>query len=328
MLTVPNNRLLVITFGAEAPSTHYRWLVYEPKFREAGWSVEFKQLSEIADWAALDEFDVVVLQKTMVSGAVFHSIRKHSKRLVYDADDRIWMRSGKPYRGWTKWKIHRRMRMIAAGVDRCLAANSFIAEDLKMFGAEPVVIPMGLDPAEWVYQPTESAYPKIGWTGGPKNLPFLEAILPAIQSVMEQHAVSFQIHCGEDPQFADTNYQYMPFIVGQESQVVRGFDIGLCPLPNDPFSCGKSPIKSLQYLASGAAVVASPQGAVQDMITDGETGLWAGSIEEWETQVVRLVKDANLRHSLSTRGREFMLERFSADKVFHRLLSVLESLIV
>jgi len=106
--------------------------------------------------------------------------------------------------------------------------------------------------------------------------------------------------------------------------VVSGFDIGLCPLPNDEFSRGKSPVKSLQYLASGAAVVASPYGAVQDILTGEVTGLWAEGLEEWKSQLVRVVEDAKLRRSLVRQGRARLEEYFSSTKVFDRLESVLQ----
>lgn len=316
--------LLVLVFGLDAPSTRYRWLEYESHFKAAGWNVKFARLEDVSDFAMLADFDVVVLQKTMVSGRVFKQIRRHAKKLVYDADDRIWMRPGKPYRGLTRWKIQRRMRAIASGADICIAANSYIADDLTYFSAEPVVIPMALDTGEWKYREPDPVRPTIGWTGGPKNLPFLKSILPALRSVLGKHDISFQIHCGENPQFSGINYQYIPFELGQESEAVRGFDIGLCPLPDDPFSSGKSPIKSLQYLASGAAVVASPHGAVQDILIGEKSGLWAVSLEEWESQISRLVEDTSLRLALARQGRARLEERFATPKVFDELRVVMQ----
>ena len=301
-----NKSLLVLIFGKEAPSTRFRWLDFRPLFESEGWKIVFKTLSEMKDFSSLEEFDIVVLQKTMVSGAVLHHIRRYAKRLIYDADDRIWMRPGRPYRGLTRWKIGHRMRAICDQVDLCLAANSHIAEDLSKFGAKQFIIPMALDPKLWIYQAPREKMPVIGWTGGPKNLLFLEVILPVLHAVLRQHDCLLRIHCGEDPGFSKIAYEYVPFEAGEESNVVRDFDIGLCPLPDDSFSCGKSPIKVLQYLASGAAVVASPHGAVQDFLAAEQTGLWAENAEAWQTQLCRLITGVTLRNDLARQGRNFM----------------------
>jgi len=306
-------------FGKEAPSTRFRWLAFESMLAGAGWKVTYLLLGELKSFEVLATYDVVVLQKTMVSRRLFKKIRRHAKKLVYDADDRIWLRAGRPYRGWTRWKVENRMRAIAMQSDLCLAANTHIAQDLKAFGADSQVVPMALDANVWFYTAPREKFPVIGWTGGPKNLVFLETVLPALRAVAQKYQCPIHIHCGKDPEFPELPYTYIPYVEGKESDAVRQFDIGLCPLPDDPFACGKSPVKSLQYLASGAAIIASPYGAIQDILMNGETGLWAEGLTEWESQLERLVSDTCLRHSLAKRGREQWEESFSMSVVFERL---------
>lgn len=317
--------ILVLMFGQDAPSTRFRWLDYQERFVAAGWEIDFCTIDELQGGFQLQRYDVVVLQKTMVSPHKFRWIRKHADRLVYDVDDRIWLRQGRPYRAWSRWKIDRRMRMIAAQSDLCIAANSVIASDLRQYGAEPVIVPMALDPERWQYRQPDGKPPVIGWTGGPKNLSFLEPMAPVLRKVQQNHACRIVIHCGQDPELMDLEYQYEPFESGRESQVVSTFDIGLCPLPDDPFSCGKSPIKSLQYLASGAAVVASPRGAVRDILEGGKTVLWAETEQEWTGQLERLLSDVPLMRLLADQGRRQLEENFSARVVFQKLDSLLSA---
>ncbi len=318
-----NKSILVLIFGREAPSTRFRWLEFQSRFEFAGWRVVYHTLDEVRDFSLLEAFDVVVLQKTMVSGAVLRQIRRHARRLIYDVDDRIWMRAERPYRGLTRWKIGRRMRAICEQADQCLAANSLIAADLTQFGAQPVLVPMALDPERWIFQAPRQKVPLIGWTGGPKNLPFLEMILPVLRGILKQHDCRLAIHCGKDPGFSELDYEYVPYQAGLESEVVRNFDIGLCPLPDDPFSCGKSPIKVLQYLASGAAVVASPHGAVQDILTADETGFWAEDIEAWQLQLSCLIADAALRDQMARQGRDRLEEHYASAAIFQQMLAFL-----
>jgi glycosyltransferase involved in cell wall biosynthesis len=98
---------------------------------------------------------------------------------------------------------------------------------------------------------------------------------------------------------------------GRESESIRTFDIGLLPLPNDPFAAGKSPIKGLQYMASGAAIVLSQVGAAAEMFVEGETGLFAQDAQGWVQALSRLAEDAPLRRRLAESGRAAFLRNFS-----------------
>ena len=49
-------------------------------------------------------------------------------------------------------------------------------------------------------------------------------------------------------------------------------DIGLAPLPDDPFTRGKCSFKVLEYSASGLPVVASPIGTNAQYVREGVTG--------------------------------------------------------
>ena len=65
------------------------------------------------------------------------AIRRESRMLIYDADDRIWTRPGKPYGWFTQTKVNHRLKSITKAADLCLAANGVIAGDLAASGARP-----------------------------------------------------------------------------------------------------------------------------------------------------------------------------------------------
>ena len=90
--------------------------------------------------------------------------------------------------------------------------------------------------------------------------------------------------------------------------MVRTFDIGLLPLPDNAFAAGKSPIKALQYAACGIPCVASPVGATCEIVRDGATGLTATTTKEWEQALLRLTDDAALRRQLGSAARALFLQ--------------------
>ncbi|MEM6823173.1 MAG: hypothetical protein AAF558_14675, partial [Verrucomicrobiota bacterium] len=213
--------LIVLTFGNDAPSTSFRWFKFRENFANQNVEVLFTPAKGFCDFDSLERYDVVVLQKTMLPRQQVKQIRKKARRFLYDVDDRIWLRPGIPYRGWSRWKIERRMKTICDQVDGCLSANSWIASDLVKFGGKSSVVPMSIDSSVWHYQVPDSEPVVIGWTGGPKNLVFLEKILPAIDQILRAYpGARFVVHSGKDPEWSSIEYTYEPFIAGREPEVL------------------------------------------------------------------------------------------------------------
>ena len=317
--------LFVLTFGSGgAASTKYRWLQYANLFHQAGVNFHHAPVAGFRDFESLKEYDVVVLQKTIVSGSIFASIRQNSRRLIYDIDDRIWLRPDRQHSWFTHFRIGRRLKKIVKNCELCLSANNIIAGDICDYGGISAVIPMALDSADWRSEEKSAEPFRIGWSGAPQNLFYLHKVLPALRRLQAKYPeIEWQFHSGVDPQFDNFRYTYIPFVAGFEPSSVRGFHIGLVPLTDSPFARAKSPIKILQYFASGVPVVASGFGATLEMVQDQRTGLVVQNEEEWETHVELLIRDRNLRTGLSNRGRSLFESRHEVRAVHQGLMRAL-----
>jgi hypothetical protein len=311
-------KLLALTFGDEnCASTRYRLLQYQPLMEAEGITLDHTPAKSFDQWNALRDYDAVILQKTLLSRRKVRRLAKRSKRLLYDADDRIWLRPGKPYSWLTRLRLSLRVRQICRYADCCMAANGIIADDLRQHGADPVVIPMALDGNIW-YPPEKREGPlTVGWTGSPGSLQYLEPIRPAIVAAQRAHPeVHWQIHCGKDPAWGDLKYEHIPFTPGNEPATVRQFDIGLLPLPDGEFAQGKSPIKALQYFASQVALIHAPVGATVELTRQNTLGLAVANPEQWEACLTRLITNDPLRAERSATARDAFLDTHNQALVF------------
>ena len=84
------------------------------------------------------------------------------------------------------------------------------------------------------------------------------------------------------------------------------------------------PMSVIEGMGHALAVVATPVGAVPDIIKDGETGLLvpAGDVESLARALARLVKDPVLRRHLGTQARTFHRAHLNIDTYLPRLLSI------
>ncbi len=325
-------RLFALTFGGlETASTHFRIHQYAQALDAEGITIEHALAKGFDDFERLAQYDLVLLQKTLLSTSRVKRIARNARALVYDADDRIWMRAGRPYGLLTRTKLWRRLSCSVRQADLCIAANGVIAADMRAAGAGRVEsLPMSVDTKRWN---TEGRAPPgetvtIGWSGSPGNLVFLEPLLPTLRELLAAHPrLRLSIHCGQRPDFGDLEFTHIPFEPGREPAAVRSFDIGLLPLPDDPFVHGKSPIKALQYYASGAVVVGQDVGATAELLEHGTCALTVNEKRSWKANLTRLIEDGDLRRRLARAGQERIRTRYSMSVVMERYVGLLRSVV-
>lgn len=322
-------KIFALTFGDEnCASTRYRLLQYRPLMEEAGISFESAVAKGFRDFERLGRYDVVFLQKTPLATGVLERIRRHSRQLIYDADDRIWLRPGRSYGWFTRMKLNHRMRRIVRLADACIAANDVIAADLCGYGATRVTeLPMALDGSIW--QPrsrNRDGTLVIGWTGSPANRPWLESLGEELRIVVKRHPeVRIAVHCGAPVDLNGLAHDHIPYLPGREPETVAGFDIGLLPLPDEPFARGKSPIKALQYFATSVAVTGHDVGASRSLLEDRRTAAVVHPGRSWADTISNLVENADLRRTLAEGGRQKFLQQHDLPVVFARWREVLEA---
>jgi glycosyltransferase involved in cell wall biosynthesis len=100
-------------------------------------------------------------------------------------------------------------------------------------------------------------------------------------------------------------------------------DIGIMPLPDEPWARGKSGYKLIQYGACGLPVVASPVGVNAEIVVAGETGFTASNGRQWRDALTRLITDAKLRRQMGRAGRMRIEQRYSLEAHSSRFVEVI-----
>lgn len=299
-------RVLALTFGDEhQASSKYRVFQFIEPLAKLGIELEATPANSFAQWQDVRRYDTVLVQKKLFRSGKVRYLRRNTSRLIYDIDDAIWHPHGKEHTFFTNLRNRWRLKAIARAADLCLCANNVLAQHMRRMTDRIAVIPLGLDGTRW--QPSteaSSAVVRVGWSGHPVNLPYLEAIEPAlVQAQIENSNVEFAVFCGKAPAFRRLKYRHIRFQPDTEVDAVRSFDIGILPLPPGPFAAGKSPIKGLQYMATGIPTVLTPMGATREMFCEGETALFASTAEEWQKAINQLVRDSSARVRMGSRAR-------------------------
>src|SRR5262249_8292147 len=141
--------------------------------------------------------------------------------------------------------------------------------------------------------------PVIGWTGLASNIPYLEIAAPALRQLARHTDFELQI-VAEDWRplnrlnLAGVRVRLIPWSEGNEIEVLRRFDVGLMPLPDNGWTRFKCGFKLIQYMALGIPGIASPVGVNADIVRHGETGFLAETPSQWFDCMARLLSGPGL----------------------------------
>lgn len=307
-------RFLSLNFGDErCASSWFRIHAFRPALQAAGITVECVAADAFHQWDALADYDGVIVQKKLLKASQLRRVRRRARRLIYDVDDAIWEPHHRRHHWLTRWRTNLRLRRIVRAADLCLAANEVLATHLRQWARRVAVFPMALDGREWQPHARAAAGPvRLGWSGAPGNLRYLEALEPVLARVRElQPGVRLVVLCGARPRFTRLDFEHVPWQPGVEPATVAGFDVGLLPLEDTPFAAAKSPIKGLQYLACGIPVVATPLAATCELFAGNAAASFARTPAEWTEALLALSHDATVRQTRGQAGRALFEQRYA-----------------
>ncbi len=315
-------RVLILTAPLHRPSTRVRvttllpWLEREGVRAEVvAWPRRPRQR-----WRLLERcrrHDVVVLQKVLPTALELHLLRRASHRLIYDLDDAVFLRAaggGQPSRTRAA-----RFARLCRLVDGVTAGNRYLAEAARQQGARTWLVPSSVPVERPPRNHTFSVPPVVGWIGSQHTLPYLEAIAGALGEAARRHPFRLHVIADAVPQIPQVEVVPIPWSEATEEGELRRLDVGLMPLPDDPWTRGKCAYKLLQYMAAGVPWVASPVGMNRELAEADGGGLLATDTTFAET-LADLLESPERRAALGRRGR-LMVERHYSRPVAARLLA-------
>jgi glycosyltransferase involved in cell wall biosynthesis len=320
-------RIVAITVGTpEAGSTRFRLMQFQSQFESTGVDLHIipKAQLNLQSLDLLRDADIVINQKCLIGGSMARKIVQASRRLVFDFDDAIYTRPGKPYDWFTQWRVQRRFRFWLRSAHLTIAANQQLANAAEGIATRVEILPMSVDTDRWKPSPRESDEQfRIGWLGAPNNLPFLESLDPVLSELTRRFPqLRLAVLSGRRPNLS-CPFEYTPFSPEAEMAFVQRLDMGLLPLSDDAHSRGKSPIKAIQYLACGVPVVGNVIGAAGE-ICRADNSLHVHEQEEWLSAITALMGDRQRCRALGQAGRRLVLERHCSQTNGQRFLKLLD----
>ena len=265
-----------------------------------------------------------------VASAIIYHAQKHKKKLVVDLDDSYLdvPESNKLYDRFKEGKRDRAMlSTILSFADTVVCSTEPLAQRTRehikaIHGIEKniVVLPNMHDMSDWQFPVEKTERFTIGYVGSNSHYEDLMMVMPAIRTIMEKnphvyfHTIGaieknlipkyFQGFTDEMLNRCSLGAATQTFKEFPEHLAKQGFDIGIAPLIDTPFTRSKSHIKWMEYASYKIPTVASRvypyfmslEG--RKTIEDGKTGFLCRTQEEWIDRLQKLIDSKDLREKI------------------------------
>ena len=250
---------------------------------------------------------------------------------VVDYDDALFHRYDQHRSGWVRRLLGDKIARVMRGAHLVTAGNAYLADYARCAGAHRVeVIPTVIDLGRYPPSHTEPALDTlftIGWIGSPSTAKYLQAIVPALAKVCAGGMGRVRLIGSGPVDLPGVPVEVLPWDEATEVDELKQFDVGIMPLPDEPWERGKCGFKLIQYMACGLPVVASPVGGNREIVDQGVNGFIADTTEEWVQALRMLMLDAGLRQRMGRAGRDKVEHEYCLQVTAPWLVALLQSII-
>jgi len=237
------------------------------------------------------------------------------QKLVIDIDDAIFHRYDQHKNPIVRAAFARKIDLILGLATLVTAGSRYLQQRaIRATNGRVELLPTVVMLSEYQGPRTE---PKdefsVGWIGSPATQKMLFPIVDVLSSVLtKEHDRFITIGSAFPTRLFPAHEQWM-WRRESEVQQLAQLQVGIMPLPDEPFERGKCGYKLIQYMATGIPVIASPVGANRDIVKHGENGFLAETPEEWRKAVLMLKENGELRRKMGECGRKMVRDQYALE---------------
>lgn len=269
------------------------------------------------DIRSLDEFDLVVIYREALltpSIKFEKKVSESSVPVIFDFDDAIWVKDvSEGNKSLSFLKNVDKIKKVLPLVSHVTVGNAYLAEFALKYNPNVTIIPSTIDTEKYrKLSETKSAEVVIGWVGSHTTVKHFEEAVPILKRIRDKYPnVRFKVI--GDPEYVneELNIKGQPWSNDKEVELFNQLDIGIMPLPDNPWTKGKCGMKGLLYMAVETPAIMSPVGMNNEIVENGVNGFLPENEEEWFSDLSKLIEDKSLRNRIGKAGRAKVEERFS-----------------
>jgi glycosyltransferase involved in cell wall biosynthesis len=332
--------LILPRYEPQAASSRYRFYQYIPYLNAQGWDVTVKPLlrnnyikylydktplpvseivqgyfNRIIQLLNKKNFDLIWLQQELlpwIPSVIENILVSGKSKIVADYDDAFFHRYDQNKFFFVRSLLKNKIDSVMEYADMVLAGNNYLLERAKLSSGNVKLFPTVVDIIKFNNSnPIKDEVFTIGWIGSPGTAKYLKIIEDALREVSSDKNIRINLIGADKFEINGVHINHIKWDENTEVEEISKFDVGIMPLPDNPWERGKCGFKLIQYLACNLPVIGSPVGVNREIIINGVNGFQANSKDEWIKYIRILKDDKELTLKMGKNGRRFVEEKYS-----------------
>jgi glycosyltransferase involved in cell wall biosynthesis len=244
---------------------------------------------------------------------------------VVDFDDAVFHRYDLHPNGIVRTLLGSKIDTIMRRATLVLAGNDYLADRGWRSGARRVeIFPSVVDITRYLATPfRKNRVFTIGWIGTPTTSKYLHLVCPALERVCRNNRARVTLVGSGPVELGGVPTEIRDWSENTEVASIRNFDVGIMPLPDEPWTRGKCGYKLIQYMACALPIVASPVGVNRQIVDQGISGYLSTTVEDWAQALSDLRDNRTNGEAMGKAGRIKVENQYCLQVTAPRLLSLL-----
>ena len=151
----------------------------------------------------------------------------------------------------------------------------------------------------------------LGWSGSHSTSKYVYLLQDVLLELSKKYKFKLLVIGDASFNIPGLDVEAIGWEEATEVKNLQRIDIGLYPLPDEPWVLGKSGLKALQYMALGIPTIATAIGANYRVIEDGVSGTLVKTNEDWMSALENYINNAELRKAHGTAAQIRVEEKYS-----------------
>ena len=221
-------------------------LVTQNRWRKIGyylWATYRTALCGMRAWWMAAEYDVLFVQKVIFPPPVRWLLRRRRPRFAYDFDDAIFTSEVRLGNWISAWKQRRNAAGLPAMLtlaDLVIVENEYTAGYAEQYCNRVAIITGPIDTCRFraAADPGErSDQVVLGWIGSATTLPYLDMLKQPLTNLGQRYPnLRLRVVGAKNVGIHGIRVEASAWDLEREVEDLQGFDIGLMPIPDDPWT--------------------------------------------------------------------------------------------
>lgn len=352
-------KILALTrYGKIGPSSRYRFYQYFPYLEKNGFKIDFqpffkdnytqkillksKNIFSINPFFSywnrfiksfyFKHYDLIWIEKELfpwIPSLIENLFLKTNIPIVIDFDDAVYHRYDQHSNFIIRKFLSNKIKFILKSSSLIIAGNEYIASYARKSNVKNVeIIPTTINTEKSIIKINHLNKNKfiVGWIGSSSTSSHINEISQVIINLCKENDALFSAVGVDEKKLNNFPVKIIKWKEDDELKEISKFDVGIMPLPNNPWERGKCGLKLLQYMAAGLPVVASPVGINNEIINHGKNGFLAHSEKDWIKYLKRLKNSPILRKKMGEESLKIVKKNYSLDLHSNKLIKIFNML--